>query len=39
MTQHDRADAENVFDELKNQWGGYMIRDLERCGFIARIAA
>jgi hypothetical protein len=29
----DRADAENGFDELKNQWGwgGFMTKDLHRC--------
>jgi len=37
----DRADAENNFDELKNQWGwgGYTTRDLKRCGYMARIVA
>lgn len=37
----DRADAENNFDELKNQWGwgGYTTNDLKRCGFMARIVA
>ena len=43
IAQHyrDRADAENIFDELKNQWGwgGYTTRDLKRCGFMARIVA
>jgi hypothetical protein len=36
-----RADAENAFDELKNQWGwgGYMTRDLLRCQVMARIMA
>lgn len=41
IAQHyrDRADAENVFDELKNQWGwgGYTTQDLKRCRFMARI--
>ncbi|WP_226842580.1 hypothetical protein [Acidithiobacillus thiooxidans] len=34
----DRADAENGFDELKNQWGcgGYTTRDLARCRISAR---
>ena len=34
----DRADAENGFDELKNQWGwgGYSTRDLARCRLSAR---
>lgn len=29
----DRADAENAFDELKNQWGwgGFTTHDLHRC--------
>lgn len=37
----DRADSENVFDELKNQWGwgGYVTQDLKRCRLIARIVA
>lgn len=37
----DRADAENVFDEFKNQWGwgGYTTWDLKRCRIMARIAA
>lgn len=36
-----RADAENVFDEIKNQWGwsGYTTHDLARCRVIARIGA
>jgi hypothetical protein len=40
FAQHDRdrADMENVFDELKNQWGwgGYTTKDLKRCQLIAR---
>jgi hypothetical protein len=34
----DRADAENVFDELKNQWGwgGFTTHDLHRCQLAAR---
>ena len=34
----DRADAENGFDELKNQWGwgGYSTQDIERCRTAAR---
>ncbi|MDA8421434.1 MAG: transposase [Pseudomonadota bacterium] len=34
----DRADAENNFDELKNQWGwgGFTTHDLKRCRLIAR---
>jgi hypothetical protein len=37
----DRADAENVFDELKNQWGwgGYTTRDLHRCQLSCRAVA
>jgi len=37
----DRADCENVFDEIKNQWGwgGYVTQDLKRCRIIARIVA
>lgn len=41
VAQHyrDRADCENVFDELKNQWGwgGYTTQDLHRCRLIARV--
>jgi len=39
----DRADCENSFDELKNQWGwgGFTTRDLKRCrpmaGFVALV--
>ena len=40
LAQHyrDRADIENVFDELKNQggWGGYTTKDLKRCQVRAR---
>lgn len=37
----DRADCENNFDELKNQWGwsGFTTSDLHRCGLMARIIA
>lgn len=37
----DRADAENNFDELKNQWGwgGFTTHDLRRCRFMARMVA
>jgi hypothetical protein len=37
----DRADSENGFDELKNQWGwgGYMTQDIKRCRFMAKIVA
>ena len=36
-----RADAENVYDELKNQWGwgGFMTKDLLRCQVAARNVA
>lgn len=34
----DRAEAENIFDELKNQWGwtGFTTHDLRRCQILAR---
>jgi len=37
----DRADAENIFDELKNQWGwrGFATQDLKRSRLMARIVA
>jgi hypothetical protein len=37
----DRADAENGFDELKNQWGwgGFTTQDIERCQSSARAVA
>jgi hypothetical protein len=37
----DRADAENNFDELKNQWGwgGFTTQDLARCRMMARMVA
>jgi hypothetical protein len=37
----DRADAENNFDELKNQWGwaGFTTQDLKRCEALARVQA
>jgi hypothetical protein len=37
----DRADAENGFDELKNQWGwgGFTTQDMERCQTSARVVA
>ena len=37
----DRADCENTFDEIKNQWGwgGFVTRDIKRCRFIARMIA
>ncbi|MBA3975029.1 MAG: hypothetical protein C0504_12535 [Candidatus Solibacter sp.] len=36
-----RGEAENVFDELKNQWGwtGFTARDHQRCQIMARIIA
>lgn len=43
LAQHyrDRADMENAFDELKNQWGwgGYTTQDLMRCQTMARVVA
>lgn len=43
IVQHyrDRADCENVFDEIKNQWGwgGFTTKDLKSCRFITRIIA
>jgi hypothetical protein len=37
----DRADAENAFDELKNQWGwgGFTTHDLARCQITAQAVA
>jgi Transposase DDE domain group 1 len=37
----DRADAENAFDELKNQWGwgGFTTHDLHRCQLSTRAVA
>jgi hypothetical protein len=37
----DRADVENPFDELKNQWGwaGFTTHDFERCQIAARLIA
>lgn len=37
----DRADCENGFDELKNQWGwgGFTTRDLARCRLAAQAVA
>ena len=37
----DRADAENAFDELKNQWGlsGFTTHDINRCQTVARACA
>lgn len=43
ISQHyrDRADCENPFDELKNQWGwgGFTTRDIHRCQVMARHTA
>ena len=35
----DRGDGENIFDEMKNQWGwgGYTTHDLARCRLAARL--
>jgi hypothetical protein len=37
----DRADCENTFDELKNQWGwgGFTTHDLKRCRLLAGTGA
>ena len=37
----DRGDGENIFDEMKNQWGwgGYTTHDLARCQLAARLLA
>jgi hypothetical protein len=37
----ERADCENVLDELKNQWGlsGFTTQDLKRCKVMARLTA
>ncbi len=37
----DRGDGENIFDEMKNQWGwgGYTTHDLARCRLAARLLA
>ena len=41
IAQHyrDRADSENAFDELKNQWGwgGFTTKDLKRCRLMAKM--
>ena len=43
LAQHyrDRGDAENNFDELKNQWGwaGFTTQDRKRCQIMGRIIA
>ncbi|NLG15195.1 MAG: transposase [Lentisphaerae bacterium] len=37
----DRGNCENVFDEMKNQWGwcGFTTQSLERCGVMAALVA
>ena len=37
----DRADCENVFDELKNHWGwgGFTTQDIKRCRIMSRMTA
>jgi hypothetical protein len=37
----DRADAENTFDETKNQWGwgGFTTQDVKRCRLMTRSVA
>ena len=37
----DRGDGENIFDEMKNQWGwgGFTTHDLARCRLAARLVA
>ena len=43
VVQHyrDRADCENYFDEIKNQWGwgGFTTHDIKSCRFISRMIA
>ncbi len=43
LIQHyrDRADCENIFDEIKNQWGwgGFTTHDQKSCQLITRIIA
>lgn len=43
IAQHyrDRGDSENIFDELKNQWGwcGFTTHDLKRCKMTAQMIA
>ena len=43
VAQHyrDRGDAENIYDEQKNQWGwgGYTTHDMKRCQIMARFIA
>lgn len=37
----DRGNCENIFDEMKNQWGwcGFTTQSLERCGVMAALVA
>lgn len=37
----ERGDCENVFDEMKNQWGwgGFVTRDLKRTAIVAGLSA
>ncbi len=41
LLYRQRADGENAYDELKNQWGwgGFTTRDLLRCQIAARMVA
>jgi hypothetical protein len=43
LVQHyrDRADCENYFDEIKNQWGwgGFTTKDIKSCRLVARMIA
>jgi hypothetical protein len=43
LAQHyrNRGDAENIYDEQKNQWGwgGYTTHDMKRCQIMARFIA
>lgn len=43
LAQHyrDRGDAENIYDEQKNQWGwgGYTTHDMKRCQIMAQMMA
>jgi len=41
QSYRDRADCENYFDEIKNQWGwgGYTTQDIKSCRLITRIIA
>lgn len=37
----DRADCENIFDEIKNQWGwgGFVTQDINPCRIVSRMIA